>query len=128
MKREIKFRGKRIDNGEWVYGYLVIDPTNKYRIYYQPLPETTSNTYHFVDPESIGQFTGLADKHGKEIYENDIIEFSDSFGETHRIEVLFIDGAFGGIFNEDGLYNLSYLCYYYQTEIIGNTHQHPELI
>jgi hypothetical protein len=78
--RTIKFRGKRIDNREWVYGFLVKDPQEKYRIYYQPFEEATSNTYHFVDPETVGQYIGKI-KTEQEIYINDLVQH----GETVRI-------------------------------------------
>lgn len=66
MKREIKFRGKRLNNGEWVYGDLRDTGYNT----------TITNRMHYVvDPETVGQFTGLKDRSGKEIYEGDIIRF-----------------------------------------------------
>ena len=60
MNRTIKFRGKRIDNGQWVYGDLV-QCAHDILI----LPINTGWTHHKVIPETVGQFTGLLDKNGR---------------------------------------------------------------
>ena len=130
--RKIKFRGKRIDNGEWVYGYYVkyehmgvikhIIVTNWAQVYV--------NSFE-VRHETIGQFTGLKDKNGKEIYEGDVLCYKDENYEDGIIgwEVFYEDGSFmasltdgkdtfGGDFQLQE-YAISDKLY---CEIIGNIH------
>lgn len=63
MNREIEFRGKRLDNGEWLHGDLMRD--NHGGCYIYPLNAENLYTENKVDADSVGQYTGMRDKHGK---------------------------------------------------------------
>lgn len=134
--REIKFRGK-IHNGEWVYGSLVYFSNSVFVIHYEIGTATIRRfDWCYVDPDTVGQFTGLKDCNGKEIYEGDIIRSYDSKGDEiiHIIEHYDEEACFiarlNGYSKDDfgcGPVRQSWINEF-KKEAIGNIHDNPELI
>lgn len=123
--REILFRGKRKDNGEWVEGFPV-------RIYdYGGLVwdmhpfNTNLEVTHSVIPNSIGQFTGLKDKNGKKIFEGDIVKQGEHIMLVEWYEFL---ASFALAFSVDGYYHEAISNSHIYLEVIGNIHDNPELL
>ena len=131
--REIKFRGKRSDTGGWIYGYLICTPCNSY------IDSGLGDTFNpkIIDRETRGQYTGLKDKNGVEIYEGDVIRYFDT----------------GNMFDSDLLECMAQVVFKYarwygkditakglrccpdfghvqeeELEVIGNIYENPELL
>lgn len=119
LKRDIVFRGKSKNTGEWVFGNL-FDKDNIGRTHIG----TTVRMYFDIDPETVGQFTGMTDKTGKKIFEGDIIKWIDSDGNNRIDKVLFSNGGFHlcNIYYNIGGYKGNSL------EVIGNIHDNKELL
>ena len=133
MNREIKFRGISID--KWVYGMLCKvnegdtehgEPI-KYKIQTDEKEYGEYVKYFITNEESIGQYTGLHDKNGKEIYEGDIVLITRPC-ILEKGEVKFMNGCFT-IKSKDTLLML-YQCEInnFKLEVIGNIYDNPELV
>jgi uncharacterized phage protein (TIGR01671 family) len=79
--REILFRGKQKNNGEWVYGGFTLDAIDKPRI---TVKSGDGLLFLEVIPETVGQYTGLVDVNAVRIFDGDIVEFYDSFMSKHK--------------------------------------------
>lgn len=143
--REILFRGKRVDNKEWVYGFYSNAKGENGRFHYIQ----DENSFVKVDPSTVGQYTGITDKNDKKIFEGDIVAFTfhSDLAEHARLEerpeitenhvILFHDGSFwmkrivvpdsltvhlyGGRIMLESLWKN-------RIEVIGNIHDNPDLL
>ena len=130
--REVLFRGKRTDNGEWVEGILfnakedtfIIPHGNEYS--YDPIEGLAFDVYGCkVDPETVGQYTGLTDKNGVRIFEGDILK---AFGYNY---VIMWDSIRAMYYLRDPVYRVTSDFYNYcgrDLSVIGNIHDNPEIL
>ncbi len=128
--REILFRGKRVDNGEWAYGYYVHECGN--------LDETAKDWIegcpvglYEVSPETIGQYTGLKDKNDAKIFEGDIVSMPgiNDAPDLRVVAYSEYNARFIRLHNSPKSYDyvMNHGCCD-QYEIIGNIHDNPELV
>ena len=131
--RKILFRGKRIDNGEWLEGFYTAsyDYWGDFNHHIETTQhETKVSSGYFVDPSTVGQYTGLTDKNGKKIFEGDICRNTKN-GETFSVKW---HGTMAGfVWNKRrkdvSLYDFGELFRAFDKyEVIGNIHDNPELL
>ena len=131
--RDILFHGKRIDDGEWLYGSLISLDKRIAEIFYMTgsSKKGIATVCIYVNPETVGQFTGLCDKNGTRIFEGDIVKINHPDDLTGDFT-----NAMGCVF-----YDINEGCFYHRNnnerppkrmwehvEVIGNIHDNPELL
>lgn len=138
--REILFKAKRIDNGEWIEGSLIdLDIDSGYCYIVPPYKKASilpiifliTDRMKLVDPETLCQFTGLCDKNGNRIWENDILmaHLDDSCPEDATYETVEW-GVAGWVTHEANSIDRQYLDEFDMEhfEVVGNIFDNPELL
>ena len=124
--REILFRGRDKHTGKFVYGHYYTTPyagKNGEVNTIHFISDIHSYGSHMVDPDTVGQFTGITDADGKKVFEGDIIRV---FGETYACR--WDDGNCEfGVSNKRESFGIAYV-YCPLMEVIGNIHDNPELV
>ena len=130
MKRDIKFRGKMVDGKWWIEGQLYYFDN---KVWITDSKNINLNTHKNVAwfeviPESVGQYTGLRDKDGKEIYEGDICSTYNIDEPSNLVDtVAFDDGSF--VFQNDNKLSAELRGFKQDfIEVIGNIHENHELL
>ena len=133
--REILFKAKRIDNGEWGEGYYLRDQYHrggKDIIFYRKDSDRFTVYTDIIDSETLCQFTGLCDKNGNKIWENDIVTCQTRYGgDTGK--VVFHNGKFCVLWNSTYHYSRNGKCENYydintKNSVKGNVFDNPELL
>ena len=128
--REILFRGKRKDNGQWVEGSLLYDSEQNEGFIAENFEDRAAYIREVI-PETVGQYTGLIDKNGKKIFEGDLLKWIDRI-----VKVVW--------FELNAQFDCKFVCYandkivknfkgieprdWHECDVIGNIHDNPELL
>lgn len=144
MNREIRYRGKRLDNGEWVYGnYIYRENEDKTWAENIITPNNFSKKEYKVHPDTVGQYIGLKEKNGNKIFDGDILRsdrypFNSEGNDNYYAEVFWCEDAAGFYYEtrlskdsdasgiSDGNVDIFEDPVFF--EVIGNIHDNPELL
>lgn len=125
--RDIEFRGKQTDNGEWAYGVPAKDGRGE-MVMVENIFECEEYNCRganclYVDENTVGQYTGLKDKNGTKIFEGDIVLLK---GDEEPYQVVFDESCFQ-VYSDSVCYVMDNF-YDYEIEVIGNIYDNPELL
>jgi hypothetical protein len=127
--RKIEFRGKRKDNDAWAFGGFTPDAIGCPRI---TVKDGDGLLFPKVVPETVGQYTGLTDKHGVKIFEGDVVRIENGIDEETIVGCIVYDYASWQIdygLDATALWTqLVELAEYKSTEVLGNIHDNPGLV
>lgn len=126
MNRPIKFRGKTINEGEWIYGMTISHGTiarKRDKLFMEVAPDKWKG----IAPDTVGQFTGLTDKNGKEIYEGDVI-LQQGYSGKKKMLVRFEHGAFVTGEHSGSSTAIRPMLIQKRCEVLGNIHDNPSLL
>lgn len=129
--REILFKAKRLDNGEWISGSLVcfaggaraILPSDSKTLFSKSKGFICCDTCHDVDPSTVCQYTGLTDKNGKKIFDGDVVRRETDYYGKHKVydePVVWEDDIEKGFLGEP--YTSGYCIHGGNWEVIGSIH------
>lgn len=119
--REIKFRGKRLNDGEWVEGNFVKGCIDDFAYIVEFGNKDLCRNYVEVIPETVGQYTGFDDKNGKKVFEGDILKAEiwwEQGGCYPHTETRFIEATFPNMYKN----------HFEKFEVVGNIYDNPELL
>ena len=126
MKRIHLYRGKRLDNGQFIEGSLIGEDVIVGKIVDFEEDYFTTEFWYKVVPETVGQFTGRYDKNDKEIFERDIVVNKNIHGKKWIVEYRTDSEYVGFVLKEIGTNGISLFTSWNDIEVIGNIHDNKE--